>query len=102
MAISPNIFRQYDIRGIVGKDLDPRVAHALGRAFAAYLSQRNIAGAVAVGRDNRPSGKALRDSLVLDRHRGRKHKGSCWAAGRGDMVSASAKRRVCTRLQRFR
>jgi phosphomannomutase/phosphoglucomutase len=64
MAISPNIFRQYDIRGIVGKDLDPRVAHALGRAFAAYLSQRNIAGAVAVGRDNRPSGKALRDSMV--------------------------------------
>ncbi|HJU90625.1 MAG TPA: phosphomannomutase/phosphoglucomutase [Gemmatimonadaceae bacterium] len=64
MAISQNIFRQYDIRGIIGKDLDPRVAHALGRAFAAYLAQRNIAGAVAVGRDNRPSGKALRDSLV--------------------------------------
>jgi phosphomannomutase/phosphoglucomutase len=64
MAISPGIFRQYDIRGIIGKDLDARVAHALGRAFAAYLAQRNIAGAVAIGRDNRPSGKALRDSLV--------------------------------------
>lgn len=64
MTISQHIFRQYDIRGIVGTDLTPRVAHALGRAFAAYLAQRGVTGAVAVGRDNRPSGGALRDSLV--------------------------------------
>ncbi|HEU4641722.1 MAG TPA: phosphomannomutase/phosphoglucomutase [Gemmatimonadaceae bacterium] len=64
MSVNQQIFRQYDIRGIVSKDLTPRVAHAVGRAFAAYLAQRGIHGAIAVGRDNRPSGGALRDSLV--------------------------------------
>jgi phosphomannomutase/phosphoglucomutase len=64
MGISQGIFRQYDVRGIVGKDLTPQVAHALGRAFAAYMQEKNVTGAVAVGRDNRPSGTALRDSLV--------------------------------------
>ncbi|MGZ8377198.1 MAG: phosphomannomutase/phosphoglucomutase [Gemmatirosa sp.] len=58
------IFRQYDVRGIVGRDLTADVARTLGRAYAAYLSQRGIAGAIAVGRDNRPSGQMLRDGLV--------------------------------------
>jgi phosphomannomutase/phosphoglucomutase len=64
MGVSGQIFRQYDIRGIVGDDLTTRVAHGLGRAFAALMARRNVRGAVAVGRDNRPSGKALRDALV--------------------------------------
>ena len=64
MSVSQQIFRQYDIRGIVGVDLTPQVAHALGRAFAAFLARRGIRGAVAVGRDNRPSGAALREALV--------------------------------------
>jgi phosphomannomutase/phosphoglucomutase len=62
--LSPTVFRQYDIRGIVGRDLTPELAHALGQAFAALLRERGVAGAVAVGRDNRPSGGALRDALV--------------------------------------
>ncbi len=64
MGISGQIFRQYDIRGIVGEDLTTRVAHGVGRAFAAYMARNGVDGAVAVGRDNRPSGKGLRDSLV--------------------------------------
>jgi phosphomannomutase/phosphoglucomutase len=64
MSISQTIFRQYDIRGIVGQDLTEDVAYGLGRAYAALLAQRGIVGAVAVGRDNRPSGDALRDALV--------------------------------------
>lgn len=63
-GIPAGIFRQYDIRGIVGRDLTPTVATALGRAYAAYLDDHKIAGAVAVGRDNRPSGDTLRDALV--------------------------------------
>ncbi len=58
------IFRQYDVRGIVGRDLSADVARTLGRAYAAYLANHGIAGAVAVGRDNRPSGQMLRDGLV--------------------------------------
>ena len=37
--LSREIFRQYDIRGIVGDDLTAEAAHALGRAYAA-LSAR--------------------------------------------------------------
>jgi phosphomannomutase/phosphoglucomutase len=58
------IFRQYDIRGIVGDDLTTEAARGIGEGFAALLAQRGIAGAIAVGRDNRPSGAALRDALV--------------------------------------
>ena len=64
MAISQAIFRQYDIRGIVGRDLTDEVARFVGRAYAAYLQAEGIVGPVAVGRDNRPSGDALRDALV--------------------------------------
>jgi len=64
MAIAPGIFRQYDIRGVVGDDLTVEAARALGGAYAALLRERGAAGEVAVGRDNRPSGAALRDALV--------------------------------------
>ena len=64
MAISQGIFRQYDIRGIVGRDLTEEVARFVGRAYAAYLAEAGTTGPVAVGRDNRPSGDALRDALV--------------------------------------
>lgn len=64
MSISQTIFRQYDVRGIVGTDLTEEVAYGLGRGYAAYLAMNGITGAVAIGRDNRPSGDALRDALV--------------------------------------
>lgn len=64
MTVAAGIFRQYDIRGVVGDDLTEEAARAIGRAYAGLLAERNIVGAVAVGRDNRPSGSALRDALV--------------------------------------
>ncbi|HMA20187.1 MAG TPA: phosphomannomutase/phosphoglucomutase, partial [Gemmatimonadaceae bacterium] len=64
MALSQNIFREYDIRGVTGKDLTPDVARAVGRAFAAFLSERGAMGEIAVGRDNRPSGTDLHRELV--------------------------------------
>ncbi|MGE5733439.1 MAG: phosphomannomutase, partial [Gemmatimonas sp.] len=64
MAISPGIFRQYDVRGIVDKDLTTEAARAIGVAYAAYLAEHDMRGAVAVSRDNRPSGPSLRDALV--------------------------------------
>ncbi|MEX2181185.1 MAG: phosphomannomutase/phosphoglucomutase [Gemmatimonadaceae bacterium] len=62
--IAAGIFRQYDIRGVVGVDLTVEAAEAIGRAYAVILAERGVAGAVAVGRDNRASGVALRDALV--------------------------------------
>ncbi len=36
--INPEIFREYDIRGIAEQDLASPLIENLGRAFAAYLS----------------------------------------------------------------
>ena len=64
MGLAAGIFRQYDVRGVVGEDLTVDTAYAIGCAFASHLARKNITGAVAVGRDNRPSGNELRNSLV--------------------------------------
>ena len=64
MRVPRSIFRQYDIRGLVGAELTPEFARALGRAFAAFAGERLGHDAViAVGRDNRPSGVALTGAL---------------------------------------
>ena len=62
--LSRTIFREYDIRGVTGKDLTPEVARGVGRGFATFLRSRGVNGTVAVGRDNRPSGNALHSELV--------------------------------------
>ena len=64
MAVSRAIFRQYDIRGIVRDDLTEEAARAVGRGYAALLGESGARGAVAVGRDNRPSGEMLFAALV--------------------------------------
>lgn len=65
MTISPIIFRQYDVRGTVGADLTPDVALALGRAIGSEARERlGRAPALAVGRDNRPSGEELARALI--------------------------------------
>ena len=64
MTVSQGIFRQYDIRGIVGRDLTEEAATLIGRAYGTYLLGNDARGAVSVGRDNRPSGAMLRDALI--------------------------------------
>jgi phosphomannomutase/phosphoglucomutase len=60
MNVPKSIFRQYDIRGIVGKELTPELGRAIGRSFASVAWHRlGRAPVIAVGRDNRPSGPAL-------------------------------------------
>jgi phosphomannomutase/phosphoglucomutase len=64
MPVSRTIFRQYDVRGVVGVDLTPEVARALGQAFAtAAWKQLGRVPRLAVGRDNRPSGEGLARAL---------------------------------------
>ena len=64
MTISPAIFREYDIRGVAGKDLTEEVATAVAGAFAAFLAEKGAKGQISVGRDNRPSGEGLHRALV--------------------------------------
>jgi phosphomannomutase/phosphoglucomutase len=64
VRVPRSIFRQYDIRGLVGEELTTDFARALGGAFAAFGRERLGRDAVlAVGRDNRPSGMALAAAL---------------------------------------
>ena len=66
MRIPEHIFREYDIRGVVDRDLDRRVAQAVGRAYGSELRARlpGTAPRVVVGEDNRPSSPALRGGLL--------------------------------------
>ena len=61
-----HIFRQYDIRGIVGEDLDAEVTEAVGRAFGSRvrLDSSLRSPTVAVGYDNRSTSPALAKGLI--------------------------------------
>jgi len=56
------IFKAYDIRGIVGRSLTPEIARQIGRAFGSEARVRGLP-AVAIGRDGRLSGPALSEAL---------------------------------------
>jgi len=36
MQINPQIFREYDIRGVVNQDLTPDIVRTLGQGFGTY------------------------------------------------------------------
>ena len=52
--INPQIFREYDIRGIVGKDLTPESVKSIGKAIGTYIRRGNGKNMV-LGRDVRSS-----------------------------------------------
>lgn len=66
MALAAHIFRQYDIRGIVGDDLNADVARSVGRAYGTMLQAANSEDHpdVVVGGDNRPSSPDLVAGLI--------------------------------------
>ncbi len=61
--MNEHIFREYDIRGIVGQDLTDETVAVLGRAIGTFFRQ-NDAKRIAVGYDARESGTRFRDLLV--------------------------------------
>ncbi len=61
--MNPNIFREYDIRGIVGQDLIDETVSILGRAIGTFFN-RNDAKRIAIGFDARVSSPRFRDLLV--------------------------------------
>ncbi len=61
--MNENIFREYDIRGIVGQDLTTQTVSILARAIGTFFS-RNNAKRIAVGFDARESSPLFRDLLV--------------------------------------
>lgn len=61
--VNPNIFREYDIRGIVVDDLKPGVVELLGKAYASFMIKKG-AKTITVGRDVRTTSLSLKSALV--------------------------------------
>lgn len=61
--MNPNIFREYDIRGIVGEHLTERTVSAIGLAIGTYFQQNN-AKRIVVGFDARESSPRFCELLV--------------------------------------
>jgi phosphomannomutase/phosphoglucomutase len=61
--IDRGIFRAYDIRGIVGQNLDAEVAERIGEAIGTVMHEKGLREIV-VGRDGRLSGPVLVESLI--------------------------------------
>ena len=67
VKISGRIFREYDIRGVWGEDLNEGAVYAIGRAFACCLRERFPEAArpsVTIGRDARMSSPAMLEHLA--------------------------------------
>jgi phosphomannomutase/phosphoglucomutase len=63
MEINSSIFREYDIRGIVGRDLSPEIVETLGRGIGTYFLDRGRRD-VALGRDCRLSSPAFGEAMT--------------------------------------
>src|SRR5690606_16337881 len=66
MELNTRIFREYDIRGVVDRDLRGEVPYGIGRAYASELLALRGAGerTVTVGHDNRPSSPGLAREII--------------------------------------
>lgn len=61
--INRHVFREYDVRGIVDKDLNEEFVFNLGRAIGTYARQKKIKN-MTVGRDCRLSSDAYHNFLI--------------------------------------
>ena len=63
MKINPFIFRGYDVRGLVDKDLNPKIVEHLGKAYGTFLLKRGIKKTV-VGHDCRLSSDSYSKAII--------------------------------------
>ena len=63
MNLNKNIFREYDIRGVYGKDINNEVSYLIGKAFGTKLKRLGKTKAL-VGYDNRYSSPVIEENLV--------------------------------------
>ncbi len=61
--LNPEIFREYDIRGIAERDLTDEVVFKIGQGYGSYLQGKGIKEAL-IGRDVRLSSERIRDALI--------------------------------------
>ena len=58
-----DIFKAYDIRGLVDSEITPDFTFATGVAFARFLQQEREPATIVIGEDMRPSSPALADAF---------------------------------------
>src|SRR5262245_11730316 len=63
MKLPPEIFKAYDIRGVVGRTLTPEIVEPIGHAIGSEARKRG-GDKVAVGYDGRLSGPSLAAALA--------------------------------------
>lgn len=61
--MNPQVFREYDVRGLVGTDLTRDFVYNLGRAIGTYASERGVQ-TMSVGRDCRLSSEEYHGALM--------------------------------------
>jgi len=61
--LNPHVFRAYDVRGLVGPDINADVFRQVGRAYATLI-RRNGGRRIAVGQDNRVSSAELKRGFI--------------------------------------
>jgi phosphomannomutase/phosphoglucomutase len=61
--MNPNVFREYDVRGVVGKDLNEEFVFSLGRAIGTYAARHKIKK-MTIGRDCRLSSNDYHNFLI--------------------------------------
>jgi len=67
LELKPEIFREYDIRGIVDKDLNPGTVELLGKGIGTYFRQKGKTEAV-LGKDCRLSSQPYSEALIKGLH----------------------------------
>ncbi|MBC7463763.1 MAG: phosphomannomutase/phosphoglucomutase [Actinobacteria bacterium] len=58
-----NVFKAYDIRGLVDDEITPDFAFRVGLSFARFLEQEREPGTIVIGQDMRPSSPGLADAF---------------------------------------
>ena len=61
--MNPNVFREYDVRGVVNQDLNKEFVLDLGRAIGTYATRHNVKK-MSIGHDCRLSSEEYHNFLI--------------------------------------
>ncbi|MEE3342969.1 MAG: phosphomannomutase/phosphoglucomutase [Bacilli bacterium] len=64
MELNKYMFREYDIRGVYGKDINEEISYLIGKAFATKLIEQGSTKTL-VGHDNRHSSPIISKNLIM-------------------------------------
>lgn len=64
LSVSRAIFREYDIRGVVGSEMTTTALESMGRAFGTYMQRRTGRKQIVMGRDVRQSSVSFAEATT--------------------------------------